>query len=33
MTDFSALRSAVSGPVLTPSDEGFAAETAGFNLY
>lgn len=32
MTDFAALRTAVSGPVLTPSDEGFAAETTGFNL-
>ena len=33
MTDITALRSAVSGPVLTPADEGFAAETTGFNLY
>lgn len=32
MTDFAALRAAVSGPVLTPSDEGFAVETTGFNL-
>ncbi|MCU1411628.1 MAG: FAD-binding protein [Rhodoglobus sp.] len=33
MTDFTALRSAVSGPVLTPADEGFAAESTGFNLF
>ncbi|CAN5344706.1 FAD-binding oxidoreductase [soil metagenome] len=33
MTDFSALRSAVSGPVLTPADDGFAAEATGFNLF
>jgi len=33
MADFSTLRSAVSGPVLTPTDDGFAAETTGFNLF
>lgn len=33
MTDISPLRSTVSGPVLTPSDDGFAAETTGFNLF
>ncbi len=32
MTDFTALRDAVSGVVLTPDDTGFAAEVAGFNL-
>ncbi|MBD0860821.1 FAD-binding oxidoreductase [Gordonia sp. zg691] len=31
-TDFDALLSSVSGPVLTPADEGYAAELAGFNL-
>lgn len=31
-TDFDALLSAVSGPVLTPADEGYTAELTGFNL-
>ena len=33
MVDVAPLRSAVSGPVLVPGDEGFAAETTGFNLF
>ncbi len=33
MADFAALRTAISGAVLTPSDEGFADEATGFNLY
>lgn len=33
MVDLSSLRSAVFGPVLVPSDEGFAAEATGFNLF
>ena len=32
MTDFSSLRDAVSGVVLTPSDPDFDGEVAGFNL-
>lgn len=32
MTDFSSLRSRVSGPVLEPSDLDYADEAAGFNL-
>ena len=32
MIDITELRSRVSGPVLTASDEGFAAEVAGYNL-
>ena len=32
MVDIAELRSRVSGVVLRPSDEGFAAEVAGFNL-
>jgi hypothetical protein len=32
MTDFSALVSAVTGPVLTAADPGFTEELAGFNL-
>ena len=32
MIDISELRSRVGGVVLTPEDEGFAAEVAGFNL-
>jgi hypothetical protein len=33
MVDVAPLRTAVSGPVLTPDDEGFADETSGFNLF
>lgn len=32
MTDFAALRSLVSGPVLEPTDPGFTEEAGGFNL-
>lgn len=32
MPELSSLISQISGPVLTPSDEGFAAEVSGFNL-
>jgi len=32
MTDFAALRSAISGSFFLPSDEGFSAAAAGFNL-
>jgi len=32
MTDFSELASRISGPVLTPADEGFGAEVAAHNL-
>jgi hypothetical protein len=33
MTDFSPLRGAVAGPVLTPADDEFADELSGFNLF
>ena len=32
MTDFSELASRISGPVLTPADEGFGEEVAAHNL-
>jgi hypothetical protein len=32
MVDLTELRSRVTGPVLRPTDEGYAAEVAGFNL-
>ncbi|MEP6480336.1 MAG: FAD-binding oxidoreductase [Rhodoglobus sp.] len=32
MTEYTSLRSRVSGPVLEPSDPGYADEAAGFNL-
>lgn len=33
MLEFSSLAAQVAGPVLTPTDAGFAAEVTGFNLY